>query len=77
VSDHGESLGENNLYMHGVPMSLAPREQLEIPFIVWLSSNDHTLKNLPEVGQYHVFHSILDFFGMKSPVFDETKNIFE
>jgi lipid A ethanolaminephosphotransferase len=77
VSDHGESLGENNLYMHGVPMSLAPREQLEIPFIVWLSSNNHKLKNLPEVGQYHVFHSILDFFGMKSPVFDETKNIFE
>lgn len=77
VSDHGESLGENNLYMHGVPMSLAPREQLEIPFLVWLSSKDHKLKDLPEVGQYHVFHSVLDFLGIKSPIFDESKNIFE
>lgn len=32
VSDHGESLGENNLYMHGIPKSIAPNEQLEIPF---------------------------------------------
>ena len=37
VSDHGESLGEGNLYMHGVPRSIAPREQYEIPFIVWVS----------------------------------------
>lgn len=39
VSDHGESLGENNLYMHGVPMAVAPKEQYEIPFIVWTSNN--------------------------------------
>ena len=34
VSDHGESLGEKNLYMHGIPKSIAPKEQLDIPFIV-------------------------------------------
>lgn len=39
VSDHGESLGENNLYMHGVPISIAPKEQVEIPFIVWTSKH--------------------------------------
>lgn len=39
VSDHGESLGENNLYMHGVPISIAPKEQVEIPFIVWTSEH--------------------------------------
>ena len=75
VSDHGESLGENNLYMHGVPMSMAPREQVEIPFIVWTSGKQ--VKDLPQVGQYHVFHSVLDFLGISSPIFDETKNIFE
>lgn len=37
VSDHGESLGEGNLYMHGVPILVAPKEQIEIPFIVWTS----------------------------------------
>ena len=41
VSDHGESLGEKNLYMHGLPMSIAPKEQYEIPFIVWTSENSN------------------------------------
>ena len=76
VSDHGESLGENNLYMHGVPMSMAPKEQIEIPFIVWTTDNS-AIKDLEKVGQYHVFHSILDFLGIESPVFNEELNIFE
>ena len=77
VSDHGESLGENNLYMHGVPMSMAPKEQIEIPFIVWTSDPEKKIKNLEKVGQYHVFHSILSFLGIDSPVFDEELDIFE
>ena len=77
VSDHGESLGEGNLYMHGVPMSMAPAEQIEIPFIVWDSDKDTSVKNLDKVGQYHVFHSILKFLGVESPIYDENMNIFE
>ena len=77
VSDHGESLGENNLYMHGVPLAMAPKEQIDIPFVVWTSDPSLRVKPLPEVGQHHVFHSVLAFFGMETPVFDETKNIFE
>ena len=77
VSDHGESLGENNLYMHGVPFSMAPREQIEIPFVVWTSDRSLRMKDLPEVGQHHVFHSVLDFFGVDSPVFDESLSVFE
>ena len=74
VSDHGESLGENNLYMHGVPMAMAPREQIEIPFVVW--SPDMELKTLEKVGQHHVFHSVLRFFGIQSPAFDDKMCIF-
>ena len=77
VSDHGESLGENNLYMHGVPMSMAPKEQIEIPFIVWTSDSTAKIKDLDKIGHYHVFHSIMDFLGIESPIFDEEKNIFE
>ncbi len=77
VSDHGESLGEGNLYMHGVPMSMAPKEQIEIPFIVWTSDGAAQLKNLEEVGQYHVFHSVLDFLGAESPVFDSALSVFK
>ena len=77
VSDHGESLGENNLYMHGVPMSMAPAEQVEIPFIVWDSDESVDIKTFEKVGQYHVFHSIMDFMGIESPIFNEEMNIFE
>ena len=76
VSDHGESLGENNLYMHGVPYSMAPREQLEIPFLVWTSDPTLRFKDLDEVTQHHVFHTVLDFFHVDSPVFDENMSIF-
>ena len=76
VSDHGESLGENNLYMHGVPYSMAPREQLEIPFVVWTSDPSLQMKDIPKVGQYHVFHTVLSFFKVDSPIFDENMSIF-
>lgn len=35
ISDHGESLGENNLYLHGLPYRVAPREQKHVPLILW------------------------------------------
>lgn len=77
VSDHGESLGEGNLYMHGVPMSVAPAEQIEIPFIVWTSEDGRKIKEIEEASQYHVFHSVLDHLGVSSPIFDKSKSIFE
>jgi lipid A ethanolaminephosphotransferase len=38
VSDHGESLGENGLYLHGIPYAIAPEQQTHVPMLVWLSS---------------------------------------
>ena len=78
VSDHGESLGEKNLYMHGIPLSMAPKEQYEIPFIVWVS--DNSLKKLKPnklLSQNHVFHSVLNFLNIESPIFNEEMNIFK
>jgi lipid A ethanolaminephosphotransferase len=77
VSDHGESLGEKNLYMHGLPMSIAPKEQYEIPFIVWVSDGSKQLKPNKTVSQNHVFHSVLNFLGIQSPIYDEKMNIFK
>ena len=77
VSDHGESLGEKNLYMHGFPMSIAPKEQFEIPFIVWTSNDSVILKENKSLSQYHVFHSVLDFLAIESPVYDATMSIFK
>ncbi len=77
VSDHGESLGENNLYMHGIPKSIAPKEQLEVPFIVWLSDDYKKLKNNETATQHNVFHSVLDFLSIESPIYDENMSIFK
>lgn len=77
VSDHGESLGEGNRFMHGLPMAVAPKEQYEIPFIVWCSDREQKIKPLDKVGHYHVFHSVLNFLSIDSPIYDESTNIFE
>ncbi len=77
VSDHGESLGENNLYMHGIPASLAPKEQLDIPFIVWTSEHSRKIKKNQEPSQHHIFHSVLDFLAIDSPIYDKTMSIFK
>ncbi len=37
ASDHGESLGENGIYLHGLPRFIAPAEQQEVPMLAWLS----------------------------------------
>lgn len=37
VSDHGESLGENGIYLHGAPYFMAPPEQTEVPMVIWMS----------------------------------------
>ncbi|HPX04295.1 MAG TPA: phosphoethanolamine--lipid A transferase EptA [Tenuifilaceae bacterium] len=75
VSDHGESLGEKNLYMHGLPMSVAPKEQYEIPFIIWTDSTTQ-IKPATSLSQNHVFHSVLNFLEIESPVYNEDMNIF-
>jgi len=36
LSDHGESLGENGLYLHGMPNMLVPAEQTSVPFVIWI-----------------------------------------
>ncbi len=38
VSDHGESLGEKGLYLHGMPYRMAPEEQTRVPMALWLSA---------------------------------------
>lgn len=76
VSDHGESLGEDNLYMHGAPIDMAPCEQVDIPFIVWTNDGAPLSDNLTTVGHYHVFHTILGRLAIESPVYNPERDIF-
>lgn len=77
LSDHGESLGENNIYLHGMPYSIAPKEQTEIPLVLWLSDKyeqqqavdrqclDVAAKTQP-FSQDNLFHSLLGMFNIKT-----------
>ena len=70
VSDHGQSLGENGIYLHGMPYLVAPKYQKHIPMIMWLSENftkdfginrECVSKYLDkEFSHDNLFHSILD-----------------
>jgi len=81
ISDHGESLGENKIFMHGLPMKVAPKEQYEIPFLVWLSDGFRQYKpqsQLPNVlEQHYVFHSVLNLLSIESPSYDKDYDIFQ
>ena len=89
ISDHGESLGENKIYMHGLPMKLAPKVQYEIPFLVWTSKDFREYKNvsnkqeapqgeLPAVlEQHYVFHSVLNLLSIQSPAYNKDFDIFK
>ena len=88
ISDHGESLGENKMFMHGLPMKLAPKVQYEIPFFVWISENFRDYKNIsskqeaPEgelpavLEQHYVFHSVLNLLSIQSPAYNKDFDIF-
>ena len=80
ISDHGESLGENKMFMHGMPMRLAPKVQYEIPFLVWTSEGFRDYKpatELPAVlEQHYIFHSVLNLLSIQSPAYDKNFDIF-
>ncbi len=46
VSDHGESLGENGIYLHGAPYFMAPDVQIEVPMVIWMSERFRTALGL-------------------------------
>ena len=89
ISDHGESLGENKVFMHGLPMKLAPKVQYEIPFMVWTSEGFRAYKrtsseqNAPEgelpavLEQHYIFHSVLNLLSIESPAYKKNYDIFE
>ncbi len=79
VSDHGESLGENNLYLHGLPYRVAPDVQKRVPWITWWSPRFEKqsglsrtcLKNKADAALTHdnYFHSVLGLLNVSTSVY--------
>ena len=70
MSDHGESLGENNIYLHGLPYKFAPDTQKHVPAVIWSpNSNDIGADSLSNMSSQPVSHdfitpTLLSFFGI-------------
>lgn len=85
VSDHGESLGENGIYLHGLPYMMAPKEQKDIAMIMWFggemeSETNYVMlkKRLNEPYSHdNVFHTILGMFEVESPVYKPEMDILD
>jgi lipid A ethanolaminephosphotransferase len=80
VSDHGESLGENNLYLHGMPYAIAPDVQTRVPMVMWLSSGlpadagldpDCLRRRAAQPATHdNLFHTILGLLDVKTALYD-------
>jgi lipid A ethanolaminephosphotransferase len=86
VSDHGESLGEDNIYLHGLPYHFAPDDQIHVPFILWFSKGfeesyaiDRTRLQTISAERYshdNFFDSVLGLLDIRTKEYDPRKDIF-
>lgn len=85
ISDHGESLGEKGLYLHGVPYAIAPDEQIKVPMVWWLSQaflarfslNRSCLEGQAAKPWSHdnLFHSVLGLLRVETRDYDRKLDI--
>ncbi|MCX8507704.1 MAG: sulfatase-like hydrolase/transferase, partial [Rhodobacteraceae bacterium] len=78
VSDHGESLGENGVYLHAAPYFMAPVQQTHVPMVLWTSKpfadqfalNDACLRGKVSAPLSHdnLFHTILGLLNVETKV---------
>jgi lipid A ethanolaminephosphotransferase len=86
LADHGESLGENNIYLHGLPYAIAPDVQKQVPWITWLSASFaarskvdvaclRSRANEPASHDFY-FHSVLGLLGVQTSVYRKDWDVY-
>lgn len=86
MSDHGESLGENNMYLHGFPYAIAPDTQKKVPMITWfspgfaksigLNTTCFAKRQQEAVSHDNLFPSVLSVFDIQTSVYDPSFDLF-
>lgn len=86
LSDHGESLGEYNLFLHGTPYMLAPEQQKHVPMLAWFSDSYrqdfavdtdclNKVRDEP-LSQDNLFHSMLGLLQVRTGLYDQQLDLF-
>lgn len=86
ISDHGESLGENGLYLHGAPYVIAPEEQTQVPWFIWFGNNYADAKGINKqclldkanndtFSHDNLFHTLLGLYGVETTAKDSQLDI--
>ena len=86
LADHGESLGENNLYLHGMPYGVAPDVQKHVPWITWLSPGFEQRSQVTTaclrkgldtlISHDNYFHSVLGLMNVQTRVYQAGLDIY-
>lgn len=86
LSDHGESLGEGGLYLHGVPYVIAPKTQLNVPMVIWMSPGFASSRGIDvscmrqhsrgPASHDNLFHSVLGLMQVSTKVYDSSRDLF-
>ncbi|KLO60518.1 sulfatase [Delftia tsuruhatensis] len=80
MSDHGESLGEMGIYLHGMPYAMAPDEQKHIPMIAWLGNlgqrtgvSERCVRGQLDAPLSHdnLYHTTLGLLDVTSPTYQK------
>jgi lipid A ethanolaminephosphotransferase len=85
ASDHGESLGEKGLYLHGAPYFMAPEEQTRVPLLLWMSDgfrkrfsiNAGCLQDKRNEALSHdyIYHTVIGGLGFSNDLYDASRDI--
>lgn len=85
VSDHGESLGEQGLYLHGMPYALAPETQTHVPLLAWLPEasrarlaiDDGCLRSRVNLPASHdaLYHTMLGVMELRNDFYDPQRDL--
>jgi len=81
VSDHGESLGENGVFLHGLPYAIAPEVQKRVPMVMWFSPRFAQARGLDAgclaqraaqpATHDHLFHTVLGLVDVRTALHEK------
>jgi lipid A ethanolaminephosphotransferase len=78
MSDHGESLGEHGLYLHGLPYFMAPDAQTHVGALVWFGEkNQKEIDPNKAYSHDNLFHTLLGLFEVKTKVYKKELDMFK